>query len=137
MGLTSNEVQEWAAQANAGGLMDRLHDSLVHRAANGDPTAQFALAKNFEEALAAAEKHSTRETFIRVNPHAFARVGRDSAKLPALTLEVSGSGNVHVRGIAQSFQKQSIGHRSFEFCMTTEDAIELARAILKETNANP
>lgn len=133
--MTPDEIKAWAGSVDH----DKMTQALEHRAANGEPRARFALAKNLEEALQAAEDHSTTETFIRTKPHAGARVGRDSTKLVALTVQES-DGNVHVRGIAKSFRDQSIGHRSLELGMTRADAIELARAILKATgedNANP
>ena len=125
--MTEQEIKEFAASVDH----DKMTQALEARAANGDPRARFALAENIEEALAAADDCYPNEVLIRTNPHAGARVGRDSSTLVALTVWGDETGNIHVAGIAKSFRQQGIGHRSLELGMTKDDAVKLARAILK------
>jgi hypothetical protein len=128
MGVTPEEVQDWAA----GFDHSRLEASLQARSSAGDPRAKFALAKNEAEALAAMEQHATNETFIHTGQHTTAHCGRDSASLIALTVCEYG-GAIQVGGVSKSLRKQNIGHRSFTLGMTRDDAIALAQAILAKT----
>ena len=111
-------------------MLDEMMAGLEERAKNGDGRAQYALAKNWDQAFEAAKNWWPFSKFFKLTARAGVTVGRDSCQILGMAVQSNDTDRVEIWGFQKTFHTAgSISKTSLTMNLGFDDALALADAI--------
>ena len=110
-------------------MLDDMMKALEERAKGGDAKAQFALAKNWDDAWTAAKNWLPFTSMFKLKRPAGAKVGRDTCQVLGIGVHLIATEALEIMGYQKTYHTGNISQTSFTLAMSYDDALSLADAI--------